>query len=183
MPRRGRPRRIENGTLRIPLRFKRRPGERALFALVDEQDWRFAAIAWRALRTESGEFYAYFPIDTGRGGKRYLLYLHREVMAAPKDQRVDHRDGNTLDCRRSNLRLATASQNGGNSRITDRNSSGYKGVIRVPKGQKHWRAYIRHEGGQIWLGAFASPEEAAGAYDSAAFGIFGEYARLNAKAE
>lgn len=56
-------------------------------------------------------------------GKRYLppIYLHVEVMkrtgkAPPSELHlfVDHRDGNEFNCRRSNLRWATASLNAKN---------------------------------------------------------------------
>ena len=80
---------------------------------------------------------------------------------------MDHENGNGLDNRRENLRLATHSQNQRNRRRT--RDKVYKGTRR---NGKKWVAHIV-------LGTFASEEEAARAYDHAATLLYGEFARLN----
>lgn len=164
------------GVIRILLRYKRRPGEGPRYALIDEQDWRLAAIPWRAQRSSTGEFYAACSVTLGNHRPLRMLYLHREIMAPPGGMEVDHRNGDPLDCRRANLRLATHEQNTRNGRMRISNTSGYKGVSRTPGG---WRACISSGGRQIALGIFASRWDAAGAYDGAALSIFREFARLN----
>lgn len=117
-------------------------------------------------------------------GKHSKKKLHREVMERevgrkliPKEQ-VDHKNGNRLDNTRENLRLATASQNVMNSKISTRNSSGYKGVS-FHKAAGKWRAVIIAKGKRTELGLFSDLIEAAKAYDKAAITIHGEFARLN----
>ena len=99
--------------------------------------------------------------------------------------KVDHRDGNTLDNRRENLRVATAAQNVRNARKKrSATTSRYKGVFftRGRKGRslsKPWQAQIRRGGKNRYLGCFETAEAAALAYDTAARETFGEFACLN----
>jgi hypothetical protein len=106
------------------------------------------------------------------------VYLHRFLMNAPAGMEVDHRNGIGLDCRRSNLRICTKSQNGANTfrRPARKKASKFKGVSTV---NGKWRARIKVNGVQSHLGVFSTPEAAARAYDEAAARIFGEFARTN----
>lgn len=105
------------------------------------------------------------------------VYMHRFVMEEPAG-RVDHRNGDPLDNRRSNLRLASQTQNLGNAALSTRNKSGYKGVSLEKRTQK-WRATIRFKHKHYELGLFDDPLEAARRYDQAALELFGEFARTN----
>ena len=87
---------------------------------------------------------------------------------------IDHRDGNSTNNRWSNLRRATPSQNNANRRRPRHNTSGYKGVYFR---WGFWRACIKRNGRRIYLGVFATPEEAHAAYVAAARKLFGEFAR------
>jgi hypothetical protein len=104
--------------------------------------------------------------------------MHREIMNAPKGLLVDHRNGNGLDNRRENLRLATRSQNNCNTTKRKNTSSRFVGVS-FDKRKRRWIAYINHNGKKIFLGYFDSEIEAAKAYDAAAKKYHGEFARLN----
>ena len=104
------------------------------------------------------------------GGK--TKYLHRMIMGEP-DGQVDHKDRDFYNCRRSNLRVATASQNQANRGVQKNSTTKVKGVF--PHGDR-FRSYIRVEGKQIWLGAFDTIEEAKKVYDAAAKRHFGEFA-------
>lgn len=117
-------------------------------------------------------------------GKPRQYTLHREIMARMlgrelnRSELVDHIDCDTLNNRRSNLRIATGTQNNCNQRIRKDNKSGYKGVHKRSDSKK-WRAQIHMNGVKQGLGVFDTPEEAARAYDDAARQLYGEFACLN----
>jgi len=111
--------------------------------------------------------------------KTKKVYMHRLIMRAPKGKLVDHGNGDGLDNRRANLRLATRSQNMMNrSKTKKKTSSRYIGVC-FDKGCKRWRAAIRVRHKQRHLGSFKSEIAAACAYDNAARKYHKEFARLN----
>ncbi len=109
------------------------------------------------------------------GGKR--VYLHRHIMAAPVGIEVDHRNGNGLDCRRSNIRLATPTQNRQNKGLTAQNRSGMKGASWNANAGK-WEANIRAAGNRHYLGLFETALAAHEAYAHAARELHGDFARV-----
>lgn len=119
---------------------------------------------------------------SGGDGCWYALHprtdksLHRLLMGSP-DEFVDHANGNTLDNRSINLRLATPLQSSHNRGKTAGCTSRFKGVYRNRRG--YWVAEIVVEGERLYLGVFADEEVAAWAYDEAARKHFGRYARVN----
>ena len=114
-----------------------------------------------------------------KSGNKYIkMYLHRFLLNASKGQIVDHINGNTLDNRLCNLRLATAAENNRNSKISKSNKSGYKGIY-YNKLFKKYIAQITVNYKGIYLGAFKTKEEAALRYNEAALEYFGEFALLN----
>jgi hypothetical protein len=120
-------------------------------------------------------------IDTRPKTKLYAkcmksLYLHRYILRdIPNGMVVDHISGDSLDNRRSNLRIVTVAQNNKNQR--GYGASGFKGVFRG--GVKSWNAVICSEGVVYQLGLFADPISAAIAYNEAAIRLHGEFAALN----
>ena len=72
---------------------------------------------------------------------------------------IDHRDGNGLNNRITNLREATVQQNGMNRKLDSRNSCGVTGV-RWCKNSKKWNARITFNKQLIQLGYFLSFEDA-----------------------
>jgi hypothetical protein len=111
--------------------------------------------------------------------KARIVSLHREIMNNPDGLLVDHANGDGLDNRRTNLRLATHSQNQFNKRKTkSKTSSRFIGVY-FEKRKNRWMARIHYHGKRIWLGSFKSEFDAAKAYDAAAKKYHGEFARLN----
>ena len=136
------------------------------FALVDEDLAHDLDRYWWSGGGSKGQYAA-----TSLGGRS--IYLHQMVQP---DVRVDHKNGNTLDCRRENLRPATQRQNTGN--IKKRGKGQYKGIQRNGSG---WSARIRcpDTGKRLHVGQFKTAEEAARAYDDAARRIHGEFACVN----
>lgn len=152
---------------------KRIPLTRGQTALVDESD--FAHLSqWKWLYIGSG----YAGRFRRESGAKRLIYLHRHIMDAQPGQRVDHINGNRLDCRRENLRLVTLNQNQQNRKKPARSSSGYKGVC-WHRGIKKWHVRIGVNGARLHLGYYTDAETAALLYDAAARHFFGEYAKPN----
>jgi stress response protein YsnF len=111
-------------------------------------------------------------------GKTRITRMHRDIMNPPDNLLVDHQNSDGLDNRRQNLRLATKSQNGCNSRKRKNTSSVYIGV-HLRKKQNRWETSIRHNEKRIFLGSFKNEFDAAKVYDAAAKKYHGEFARLN----
>jgi HNH endonuclease/AP2 domain len=91
---------------------------------------------------------------------------------------IDHRDGNRLNNRWSNLRRASYADNAANRRRLPKNTSGFKGVsFDRPKGK--WKAQIRKDGKNYFIGRYATAEQAHAAYVAKARELFGEFARTD----
>lgn len=110
------------------------------------------------------------------GTQRCMVYLHRVLRNAPADQYVDHINGDGLDNRRENLRLASNQQNLFNQRISRNNSSGFKGVT-WEKDKSVWRAQIYMGRSRRHLGSYPTPELAHAAYAAASARLHGEFGR------
>lgn len=95
-----------------------------------------------------------------RSGKKYQIYLHRVLLNAPDGSPVDHINHNTLDNRRTNLRVVTQSENVAHRAGAQRNSA--SGVLNVHfnarKGK--YEAQIQREGKRSHLGYFDDIEQA-----------------------
>jgi hypothetical protein len=109
-------------------------------------------------------------------GKMQKIGLHRVLAKAEASDIVDHCNGNGLDNRRSNLRLASAAQNCANRRRARNNTSGAKGVVFVAKEGKFW-ARIMANGRRVSLGYYGTAEQASAAYQEASKRLHGEFGR------
>ena len=87
---------------------------------------------------------------------------------------LDHINGDGLDNRWENLRIATVAQNAMNAKMYSTNTVGLKGVS-WSKGK--YQARIGVGGKVIGLGRYNTVEEAHAAYMREARRIFGEFAR------
>lgn len=110
-----------------------------------------------------------------RTSKRTLL--HRIIMDAPEDMVVDHVNGNPLDNRKCNLRLATRQQSVMNRGKNKNNTAGFKGVTpRKIRSGVIFEVSIKLNGKSKYLGRFNCPIKAHAAYCKAAEELFGEFA-------
>ena len=147
-------------------------------AIVDDEDFgELKRYSWYALKRRHGPM-ARRMMKRDNNGKQRSVYMHRQIMQAPAGMQVDHRNHDTLDNRRANLRICTAHQNLGNMRKRPGLSSRFKGVYWVESRGK-WRASISAEKRTKPLGYFEDEVAAARAYNHEAILQFGEFARLN----
>jgi hypothetical protein len=169
MPRKVRPIRIEGKVAYVPLT----QGYEAVIDAVDAplvSGWNWCAGVKRPDLV--------YGMRTDRSGVRQkTIMLHRQIMGFPELYQIDHVNGNPLDNRRCNLRLATASQNQHNQRIRCDNTSGFKGVSWYPN-YKKWLATICFKGRSHNLGYFETPEAAHAAYCEASARLHGEFGRV-----
>jgi hypothetical protein len=147
-------------------------------AIVDDVDLEdLSRFNWHALVVR-GKQYAQRNVSK----KPHLCELmHRRICGLqPGDgMKADHKDGNTLDNRRENLRVCSNQQNRRNSAISKcAKSSQYKGVSWFAS-KSSWVANICLDGRTKYLGLHAVESDAARAYDAAARTYFGEFAALN----
>ncbi len=90
----------------------------------------------------------------------------------------DHINGDGLDNRRSNLRIASPSQNVMNQKKRTKTSSKFKGCY-LEKSTNKWVARITVNYKNIIIGRFKDELKASFAYDEKAKELFGEFAKLN----
>jgi len=99
----------------------------SIWAVVDEIDYHWAIkYRWCIKLCRYQKPYLRRAVGVNQNGQRlrtFSLYLHIEIMKntgiappGPAYKIVDHRNGNSLDCRRQNLRWATHSMNSRNVR-------------------------------------------------------------------
>ncbi len=162
-----RPIRVEGNVAFVTLPRKGNP---PLFAVIDAADVPLVeGFNWHSCRQEHTTYAA----RTVCGRK---LLMHRVLMGDPSCLEVDHRDCDGLNNRRTNLRMATSSQNGMNRRIQSNNTSGLKGVSWSRRYGK-WQAQVKIRRKAIHLGYFKSPEDAHAAYCEASADLHGDFGR------
>ena len=106
------------------------------------------------------------------------VFMHHLILPLRAGFMVDHKNGDGLDNRGSNLRHATKAENGFNRKVNANSRSGYKGVSwEAARGK--WRVTIAWYGKRTYLGTVNTPEEGARLYNKAAQRFHGEFARLN----
>ena len=152
------------------------PLTKGKWALVDDEDYE-EMNRWSWYCNNS-----YAARDFRENGVRVNLKMHRAITNTPAELEVDHRNGDKLDNRRKNLRIATHAQNLKNMKKHKDNSTGFKGVKKVScrvNKTNPYQAIIMVDGKSHSLGYFLTPEAAAQAYDKGARELHGEYSRTN----
>jgi len=122
--------------------------------LCDESDWeRFKDRTW--IRNEKGYVYTSKTKDW-----QGCNLFHVAVIGKHDGMDIDHINRNKLDNRRCNLRVCSHHANSTNQSLSTRNTTGYKGIYRKHSGTKKWRAMIRINGKDIYLGDYENIEDA-----------------------
>lgn len=142
-------------TAKIPLCA--RDGTVRTYAIIDAADAEWAG-QWR-WHSDHG----YAARGERAGGRRTVVYLHRELLGLPRikdDRQGDHKDLDTLNCCRSNLRILTNAENRQNLASFRGSSSSYRGVFWNRK-DRRWIAAVKVGGQRVYLGSFTDELEAA----------------------
>lgn len=152
-------------------------GEKVI--LFDDQDYELIShYKWylkKSYKSKPEKYYAATNVYTGVFSKK--IEMHRLLMDFPIKKQVDHINGDGLDNRRNNLRVATCAENTKNRFITCRNTSGYKGVHLHRTGKYNAQIMVNYK--LISGGLFKSVIGAALRYNELAFKYHGEFANLN----
>jgi hypothetical protein len=134
------------------------------YALIDADDLPVvSAYRWHLSVTKSGLMYA--AASQGRAKK---IYMHRLLMNAPHGVMVDHRNGDSLDNTRANMRLCTNAEN-------QRNARRRKGQNTMPTGVRwesrkgRWIVIVR-------VDSYETEEEAVAASLKAKEYFYGDFA-------
>lgn len=130
---------------------------------------------WHSKKSKSGYFYCYSHL---KGNSKILL--HRLIIGLiPNDGKIcDHKDRDTLNNKKSNLRICTRTENNRNAKKNKRGTtSKFKGVTKRPSGR--FGVYIQYKGKPLCLGTYDSELEAAKKYNEIALQLFKEYANIN----
>jgi hypothetical protein len=152
------------------------------FAKVDDEDFtRFQVFKWHAAwRKHTKDFCAARNSPRDKNGNQKTILLHREVVGVTDSKiMVDHKNHNSLDCQRNNLRACTNAQNVQNrSGLSSNNTSGFRGVYWNASRGKWWSKIVVCRK-SIFLGRFSIKEEAVIAYAAANKKFFGEFGGLS----
>jgi hypothetical protein len=150
---------------------------RGLEALVDADDIKLLeGFSWHACKCRRTT-YAKYTTPHDADGRQRTVRMHRLIMGFPDGFQVDHINGNGLDNRRANLRVATANENQHNRRPNSKSVSGIKGVT-----WRHdismWQAGIGLNGKRKNLGRFRCVTAAALAYAKSSKDMHKEFGRV-----
>ena len=161
----------------LDISYRYIPLSRGQNAIVDAEDFYWLMeFNWHAdIHHSKTHFYA--KTNVWIDGKWHTQSMHRLILGCKKGEQGDHKNRNTLDNRRENIRKCTPFQNARNKKSWGKTSQ-YKGVSFWSLGKK-WKASITFNNNRKHLGFFDSEKDAAHAYDSAANIYHGQFAHLN----
>lgn len=146
---------VKDGVLMIDVST---PTNKNKWAIVDLEDFdkvlkRVPKTKWLYHDSAPGEPWGKYVVDSNRKTR-----LHRFVCGVTGNALVvDHVNGDTLDNRKSNLKIVTRAENNMNMRMRKDNTSGCVGVVRK---DGRWSATIQKGGETFHLGIYDTFKEA-----------------------
>lgn len=108
-------------------------------------------------------------------GDGNMILLHKLITNTDENTMVDHKDRNSLNCRKSNLRICSYQENNRNASRRKDNKSGVTGVCWSKK-YGAWIAYIHNNKKQTLLGKFSDKTDAIKTRLKAEKEMFGDFA-------
>lgn len=163
---------MNTSTVALPLRG--RDGVHVGWTLVDAEDAKRIGNAplYRLAGSNGANYYVIARVH----GKMDALHRILKGCTIGDGVEVDHINGDKLDNRRCNLRVATRAQNGMN-RVKPNIHTGLMGVVPAKGGA--YKASYRTRSGEIVSKVFTNRHAAAMWRDSMVLETYGEYPRLN----
>jgi len=149
---------------------------KGLNCVFDREDF-VKVMRWNVAFARRNTLHPHLMFTSGLYSKQYV---HRVLLEVTDPLVVvDHINGNTLDNRKSNLRLSNKSNNAANMQVNRNKESGLpKGVYRE---RGEYKAQIQVRGIDMYIGHFKTVEEAEAAYISRANIMFGEHSLDNSR--
>ena len=169
---------VEDGVGYIPL-------TKGQVSKVDPEDvTELSKKQWYAFWNKSTQSYYAFNDHRFSDGSRVTCGIHRYLLGIT-DPSLDgeHKNHDTLDNRRGNLRPATRTENNENSRLRSDSQTGFKGVGIDKRRKKKFVARIKIEGKTKHIGYYYTAEEAFEARRLAAEETYGEFASHDSREE
>lgn len=156
------------------------PLSNGLVTVVDDEDFEWlSAFKWSAVLGRNGCYYANRGVVLLREDgtrRKFSRQMQRDIldpeMLLPRSVKADHRDGDTLNNRRSNLRLASDALSNANRKLFRNNTTGHRNVC-WDKEKGRYRVRVGHNGTKLWGGYFAAFEDACRAADELAVRLRG----------
>lgn len=112
--------------------------------------------------------------------KSTTIKLHSIIMNAKPRQKIDHKNHDTLDNRKENLRFITTSQNGTNRKGANKNSgTGHRNVNWGSKRKEYLVQFCKNGERYKWVFPLNQFKEACEFADIKRIEIFGEFAGEN----
>ena len=143
---------------------------RGFVAFADPEDLQTLNKNWYAFPGGNGWYAVRTVISSDRTKK--LVRLHNEIIPPRDGDFVDHKNRDTFNNRKRNLRHATRAQNMQNRCKRRDSKQPYKGVWKNTKG---FSARISQNGKIHYLGTFPTAEAAYAAYCEAGQRLHGEF--------
>jgi len=161
----------------IPLSQNSKENKGKYFAMVDDEDYDYLMQwNWSVSNQQNKSIYA---VKGGyaNGKNENKIRMHRLILGITDSEiLVDHKDGNGLNNQRSNIRVATRSQNNSNRR-----PYGVFKYLGVYFNHGKWVGYVTVDRKRIYTDRFENEDDAARARDILAKKMQGEFANLNFK--
>lgn len=148
-------------------------------AIVDDEDFeKLSQWKWCASAAKYG-FYAVRGALISEVGYPRLISMHRVILGIDGLTLMgDHINGNKLDNRRSNLRVANHIENKRSYRHSATSKTSKWRGVSWDKSRNNWQMQI-HANGRKIMKRFCDENDAAQAYNFYAVSLFGEFATEN----